>query len=88
MNLLESFYCYLYQYEADANQGTDPRKMGTIVTSVVILMWIASIFFIALPFGLGDALIDVLQDIFGYSSGKTIGRVGGAAIFLLIYGLS
>ena len=85
MSTLESIYCYMYQYEADSRQGYDPRKMGTILTAVVLLMWVAAAFFILLPFGLGDALIDVLQDIFGYSSGKTIGRVGAAAIFFLIY---
>ncbi len=42
MKLLESFYCYIYQYEVDQNSGMNPRKTGTIITTVVILMWVVA----------------------------------------------
>lgn len=90
MTIFQSLYCYSYQHSLDNNTNTsldNLRKTGTIMASVVLLMWLLSLTFLTLPFGLGESIIDVLQSIFGYRSGKTIGQFGGLGLFLLIYPL-
>ncbi|MFT5619002.1 MAG: hypothetical protein ACI85I_002239 [Arenicella sp.] len=64
-----------------------PRAIGTILASVMIVMWLFSLAFLTFPFGLGEGIIDGLQSVFGYSTGKTIGRVSATVLFIIIYPL-
>ena len=84
MKIFKGLYCYAYIHSEKTNEG-DPRSSGTIMVSVMLLMWVLSIFFLTIPFSLGEVLIDLLQDLFGYRSGKTIGQVLGLSIFVIIY---
>lgn len=85
MNILQLIYCYAYQSAEDQNSNTDPRKTGTIMASVLLLMWLLSTAFLLLPLGLGELLMDGLQSIMGRSTGKTIGQVLALLLFLLLY---
>ena len=88
MNIFQTLYCYIYQYNEDngkVGNSDSSRKTGTIMVSVMVLMWILSIVFLTFPAGLGEGIIDLLQDIFGYKSGKQIGRLLGISLFILIY---
>lgn len=91
MSFFRSVYCYSYQNALDTPPQTDLDKVGqsgTLLVSVILLMWLFSIGFLLVAFGLGDSLIDLLQDAFGRRAGRTIGQLLALSLFLLIYPLA
>ncbi|MEM7106380.1 MAG: hypothetical protein AAF502_24850 [Bacteroidota bacterium] len=88
MNLLKSVYVYLHdaRLKEGYTSGSSPTT-GNIVLACSLTMLIVSIALsTALLFpDVADWFDDTLKDIFGRSSGKTIGRLIGIALILLIY---
>ncbi|HLG40971.1 MAG TPA: hypothetical protein VI461_14925 [Chitinophagaceae bacterium] len=79
-----SQYYEIHQKGRDGNKG---RLNGNIFFSVLIILFILAILTICISFipGLNESLTRLMRRIFGYSSGKSMGRLLAIPLFFIIY---
>lgn len=88
MTFLEALYGS--QYEEIHQRGGDGSKArfnGNLLLSVMVLIWLIAVLLAAMKSvpGFDEILTRFIRSIFGYSSGKTIGRLLALPALFLIY---
>lgn len=88
MTFLEALYGS--QYEEIHQRGGDGSKArfnGNLLLSVMVLLWLIAVLLAAMKSvpGFDEILTRFIRSIFGYSSGKTIGRLLALPALFLIY---
>lgn len=79
-----SQYYEILQKGKDGNKG---RLNGNIFLSALIILFILATLMICISFvpGFNESLTKLMRSIFGYSSGKSMGRLLAIPLFIIIY---
>lgn len=82
--LYGSQYLEIHQKGRDGNKG---RLNGNLFLSALIILFIFAVLMICISFvpGFNDNLTRAIRRIFGYSSGKSIGKLLAIPVFAIIY---
>lgn len=88
MTFLEALYGSQYEeIQQRGGDGSKARFNGNLLLSVMVLLWIIAVLLAAIK-GVpcfDEQLTRFIRSIFGYSSGKTIGRLLALPALFLIY---
>ena len=87
MNILKQVYCNQYYELKPKGKGEAALVNGTLLVSVVLVLYAFAISFILISIfpNLQDIVGDFLQDLFGRGWGKTIGRIIGGVFIISAY---
>ena len=82
--LYGSQYYELHQKGKDGNKG---RLNGNLFLTALIILFIFAVFMISINLvpGFNESLTKTIRSVFGYSSGKSIGRLLAIPAFALTY---
>jgi len=82
--LYGSQYYELHQKGKDGNKG---RLNGNLFLTALIILFILAVFMISINLvpGFNESLTKTIRSVFGYSSGKSIGRLLAIPAFALTY---
>ncbi len=88
MTFLEALYGSQYEeIHLRGGDGSKARFNGNLLLAVMILLGILVIFLAAIKFvpGFNETITRQVRALFGYSSGKTIGRLLALPFFFLLF---
>ncbi len=88
MTFLEALYGSQYEeIHTRGGDGSKARFNGNLLLSVMILLWLIAVLLAAMKVipGFDEQMTRFIRSIFGYSSGKTIGRLLALPALFLIY---
>ena len=82
--LYGSQYYEIHQKGRDGNKG---RLNGNLFLSALILLFILAVLMICISFvpGFNESITKSVRSVFGYSSGKSIGKLLAIPVFAIIY---
>ena len=88
MSFLEALYgSQYYEIHQKGRDGNKGRLNGNLFLSVLIVLLIIAVFMICISFvpGFNESMTKSTRSVFGYSSGKSIGKLLAIPIFAIIY---
>ncbi len=88
MTFLEALYGSQYhEIQQRGGDGNKARFNGNLLLAVIILLGIIILFLAAIKFvpGFNESITRQVRNLFGYSSGKTIGRLLALPFFFLLF---
>lgn len=88
MTFLEALYGSQYhEIQQRGGDGNKARFNGNLLLAVMILLGIIILFLTAIKFvpGFNETITRQVRDLFGYRSGKTIGRLLALPFFFLLF---
>ncbi len=82
--LYGSQYDEIHQKGRDGNKG---RLNGNIFLSALVVLFVIAVFMLAISFvpGFEESMTKSIRSIFGYSSGRAIGKLLAIPVFGIIY---
>ena len=82
--LYGSQYYEIYQRGKDGNKG---RLNGNFFLSALIVLFILAVLMVCISFvpGFNESMTKSVRNIFGYSRGKSIGKLLAIPVFAIIY---
>ena len=88
MTFLEALYgSQYYEIHQKGKDGNKGRLNGNLFLSALVILFILAVFMISINFvpGFNESLTKVIRGVFGYSSGKSIGKLLAIPAFAIIY---
>ena len=88
MTFLEALYgSQYYEIHQKGRDGNKGRLNGNLFLSAFIVLFIIAVFMISIRFvpGFNDALTKTIRSVFGYSTGRSIGKLLAIPVFAIIY---
>ena len=88
MTFLEALYgSQYYEIHQKGRDGNKGRLNGNLFLSALIILFIIAVMMISITFvpGFEENLTKVIRNIFGYSTGRSIGKLLAIPVFGLIY---
>ena len=88
MTFLEALYgSQYYEIHQKGKDGNKGRLNGNLFLTALIILFILAVFMISINFvpGFNESLTKTIRSVFGYSSGKSIGRLLAIPAFALTY---
>jgi Ca2+/Na+ antiporter len=88
MTFLEALYgSQYYEIHQRGKDGNKGRLNGNLFLSIMIILFIIAVFLFCIRFvpGLNDTITRQIRKIFGYSGGKSIGRILAIPLLFIIY---
>ena len=88
MTFLEALYGgQYYEIHQKGRDGNKGRLNGNLFLAAFIVLFIIAVFMISISFvpGFNDALTKTIRSVFGYSTGKSIGKLLALPVFAVIY---
>lgn len=82
--LYGSQYYEIHQKGRDGNKG---RLNGNLFLAAFVVLFIIAVFMISISFvpGFNDSLTKTIRNVFGYSTGKSIGKLLAIPVFAITY---
>ena len=88
MTFLEALYgSQYYEIHQKGRDGNKGRLNGNLFLSALIILFILAVFMISIRFvpGFDENLTKSIRSVFGYSSGRSIGKLLAIPSFAIIY---
>ena len=88
MTFLEALYgSQYYEIHQKGRDGNKGRLNGNLFLSALIVLFILAVMMISVSFvpGFNESLTKSIRSIFGYSSGRSIGKLLAIPVFGIIY---
>ena len=88
MTFLEALYgSQYYEIHQKGRDGNKGRLNGNMFLSALILLFILALLMISISFipGFNESLTKSIRSVFGYSSGRSIGKLLAIPVFGIIY---
>jgi NADH:ubiquinone oxidoreductase subunit 6 (subunit J) len=88
MTLLEALYgSQYYEIHQKGRDGSKGRLNGNLFLSALIILFVLAVLMICISFvpGFNESLTKAMRNIFGYSTGKSIGKLLAIPAFAIIY---
>jgi hypothetical protein len=88
MTFLEALYgSQYYEIHQKGRDGNKGRLNGNLFLSVLIVLFMIAVMMISITFvpGFEENLTKVIRSVFGYSTGRSIGKLLAIPVFGLIY---
>lgn len=88
MTFLEALYgSQYYEIHQKGKDGNKGRLNGNLFLSALVILFILAVLMISINFvpGFNESLTKVIRGVFGYSSGKSIGKLLAIPAFAIIY---
>ena len=88
MTFLEALYgSQYYEIHQKGRDGNKGRLNANLFLSAFIILFIVAVFMISIRFvpGFNEALTETITNVFGYSSGRSIGKLLAIPVFAIIY---
>ena len=88
MTFLEALYgSQYYEIHQKGRDGNKGRLNGNLFLSALIVLFILAVFMISIKFvpGFNENLTKSIRNIFGYTSGRSIGKLLALPAFAIIY---
>ncbi len=88
MTFLEALYgSQYYEIHQKGRDGNKGRLNGNLFLSALIILFILAVLMISISFvpGFDESLTQTIRSVFGYSSGKSIGKLLAIPVFAIIY---
>lgn len=88
MTFLEALYgSQYYEIHQKGRDGNKGRLNGNLFLSALVILFILAVFMISISFvpGFDESLTIVIRGVFGYSSGKSMGKILAIPAFAIIY---
>ena len=88
MTFLEALYgSQYYEIHQKGRDGNKGRLNGNLFLSALVVLFIVAVLMISISFvpGFNESLTKSIRSIFGYSSGRSIGKLLAIPVFGIIY---
>lgn len=88
MTFLEALYgSQYYEIHQKGRDGNKGRLNGNVFLSALVLLFILALLMISISFvpGFNESLTKSIRSVFGYSSGRSIGKLLAIPVFGIIY---
>ena len=88
MTFLETLYgSQYYEIHQKGRDGNKGRLNGNLFLSALIVLFILALMMISISFvpGFNESLTKSIRSVFGYSSGRSIGKLLAIPVFGIIY---
>ena len=88
MTFLEALYgSQYYEIHQKGRDGNKGRLNGNLFLSALVVLFIVAVLMISVSFvpGFNESLTKSIRSIFGYSSGRSIGKLLAIPVFGIIY---
>lgn len=88
MTFLEALYGSQYhEIHQKGRDGSKGRLNGNLFLAAFVVLFIIAVFMISISFvpGFNDALTKTIRSVFGYSTGKSIGKLLAIPVFAITY---
>ena len=88
MTFLEALYgSQYYEIHQKGRDGNKGRLNGNLFLAAFIVLFIIAVLMISISFvpGFNDALTKTIRSVFGYSTGRSIGKLLAIPVFAIIY---
>jgi NADH:ubiquinone oxidoreductase subunit 6 (subunit J) len=88
MTFLEALYgSQYYEIHQKGRDGNKGRLNGNLFLSALIILFVLAVLMICISFvpGFNESMTKGLRNIFGYSTGKSIGKLLAIPAFAIIY---
>jgi len=87
MNLFKTIYCNQYFELEPKGKAHEAQKMGTILSTIVLVLFMLSLFFISITFfpDFEKEMDRFFKKLFGRTSGRFIGKLVGLLLFVASY---
>jgi len=88
MTFLEALYgSQYYEIHRKGRDGNKGRLNGNLFLSALILLFILALLMISISFvpGFNESLTKSIRNVFGYSSGRSIGKLLAIPVFGILY---
>jgi len=88
MTFLEALYgSQYYEIHQKGRDGNKGRLNGNLFLSALIVLFILALMMISISFvpGFNESLTKSIRSVFGYSSGRSIGKLLAIPVFGIIY---
>ncbi len=88
MTFLEALYgSQYYEIHQRGKDGNKGRLNGNLFLSALLILFILAVFMISITFvpGFNENLTKIMRSVFGYSTGKSIGKLLAIPAFAIIY---
>jgi hypothetical protein len=88
MTFLEALYgSQYYEIHQKGRDGNKGRLNGNLFLSALIILFIIAVFMFLISFmpGFNESITKNIRSVFGYSSGRSIGKLLAIPVFAMIY---
>lgn len=88
MTFLEALYgSQYYEIHQKGRDGNKGRLNGNLFLAAFVVLFIIAVFMISISFvpGFNDSLTKTIRNVFGYSTGKSIGKLLAIPVFAITY---
>ena len=88
MTFLEALYgSQYYEIHQKGRDGNKGRLNGNLFLSALVVLFIVAVLMISVSFvpGFNESLTKSIRSVFGYSSGRSIGKLLAIPVFGIIY---
>ena len=88
MTFLEALYgSQYYEIHQKGRDGNKGRLNGNLFLSALIVLFLIALLLLCINFipGFNDSMTKSIRNVFGYSSGKNIGKLLAIPVFAIIY---
>ena len=88
MTFLEALYgSQYYEIHQKGRDGNKARLNGNLFLSALIVLFLIAVLLLCINFvpGFNDSVTKSIRSVFGYSSGKNIGKLLAIPVFAIIY---
>ena len=88
MTFLEALYgSQYYEIHQKGKDGNKGRLNGNLFLSALIILFIFAVLMVCISFvpGFNESMTKSIRSVFGYSSGKTIGKLLALPVFGILY---
>ena len=88
MTFLEALYgSQYYEISQKGRDGNKGRLNGNLFLAAFVVLFMIAVLMISISFvpGFNEALTKTIRSVFGYSTGKSIGKLLAIPVFALIY---
>lgn len=88
MTFLEALYgSQYYEIHQKGRDGNKGRLNGNLFLSALILLFLIAVLLLCISFvpGFNESMMKNIRSVFGYSSGKNIGKLLAIPVFGIIY---
>ena len=88
MTFLEALYgSQYYEIHQKGRDGNKGRLNGNLFLAAFVVLVIIAVFMISISFvpGFNDSLTKTIRNVFGYSTGKSIGKLLAIPVFAITY---
>ena len=89
MNPFKALYCNQYYELEPKGKGNTAKKMGTILSTIALVLFLFSLFFLLITFfpDIEKDMDKFFRNAFGRRTGRAIGKFIALALFVIAYPL-